>query len=73
MDNLIVSLEGSDARVIEERAVREGWSRDKVDEVFSWSLSRGCGHFLCFLLLWKVSIAFGVNFLGCVGRRMLMK
>lgn len=33
MDNLIVSLEGSDARAIEERAEREGWSRDKVSEV----------------------------------------
>jgi hypothetical protein len=33
MDNLIVSLEGSGARAIEERADREGWSRDKIQEV----------------------------------------
>jgi len=33
MDNLIVSLEGPDAHAIEERAEREGWSRDKVSEV----------------------------------------
>ncbi|KAG0584404.1 hypothetical protein KC19_3G207800 [Ceratodon purpureus] len=32
MDNLIVSLEGSEARAIEERADREGWSRDKIQE-----------------------------------------
>lgn len=32
MDNLIVTLEGSGARAIEERADREGWSLDKIQE-----------------------------------------
>lgn len=33
MDNLIVSLEGAEARAIDERAERESWTRDKVSEV----------------------------------------
>ena len=33
MDNLIVSLEGSEARMIEERAITEGWEQEKLQEV----------------------------------------
>ncbi|KAG0598784.1 hypothetical protein M758_12G100400 [Ceratodon purpureus] len=32
MDKLIVSLEGAEARAIDERAARESWSRDKITE-----------------------------------------
>jgi hypothetical protein len=33
MDKLIISLEGAEARAIDERAERERWSRDKITEV----------------------------------------
>lgn len=48
MDNLIVSLEGSGARAIEERADREGWSRDKIQEV--WTTRILLVHYLVFVV-----------------------